>query len=107
MLYGSVPFKGRDESALLESIEKGRYARRNEQVSERTQNLLKEMLTPKPEDRIELMDILDIVSDYEFEMRTKRLEELREISRSNVKIYGAPGALSCGFELDQNRSEVR
>lgn len=33
MLYGCVPFKGRDERAILESIEKGRFSGRLQEVS--------------------------------------------------------------------------
>lgn len=65
------------------------------------------MLTPKPEDRIELLDILDIVSDFEAEAREKKLEEYRVKSLSKLELMGAPGGLSCGLELELNRADVR
>jgi serine/threonine protein kinase len=84
MLYGCLPFRGSDERALLESIEKGKLPARAQGVSQRTQDLLKDMLTPKPEDRIELLDILDIVSTFELEAQAKKLEEYR--ARSLTKL---------------------
>ena len=41
MLYGVMPFKGRDTRALIEAIERGRMIETDTNVSPRTQNLLK------------------------------------------------------------------
>ena len=41
MLYGVMPFKGRDTRALIESIERGRMMEADASVSDRTRNLLK------------------------------------------------------------------
>jgi hypothetical protein len=65
MLYGSVPFKARDQQALLEAIENNRCSLENAEVSQETKIMLKEMLAPKPEDRMELYQALDIITKYE------------------------------------------
>jgi serine/threonine protein kinase len=74
MLYGCVPFKARDQQSLLDAIDKGPLQNTSSGVSQGTQELLKEMLTPKPEDRIELLDVLDIVAGFEAEGQARRLE---------------------------------
>jgi serine/threonine protein kinase len=44
MLYGVIPFRGRDVRALIESIERGKMNEAEAAVSPKTRNLLKEML---------------------------------------------------------------
>jgi hypothetical protein len=46
---------------------------------------------------MELLDVLDRVSDYETEAKMNKLEAYRAISRSRLNCFGAPGGLSCGF----------
>lgn len=96
MLYGCLPFKARDEQALLEAIDRGVHCA-GEDVSQGTQELLREMLTPKPEDRIELLDVLDIVAGFEAEEQARRLEEYRASSLSQLQFLCVPGGLSCGL----------
>ncbi len=52
MLYGTMPFKGRDTRTLIEAIEIGKISKAGATVSGKTQTLLKDMLRPEPEDRI-------------------------------------------------------
>ena len=54
MLYGVMPFKGRDTRALIESIDRGSIKENNTSVSDKTRNLLREMLQAEPENRIDL-----------------------------------------------------
>ena len=48
MLYGVLPFKGRDTKSLIEAIEMGNLSTHNELVSERIRDLLKSVLNPEP-----------------------------------------------------------
>ena len=64
MLYGAVPFKGRDTKSLIEAIEMGKLSAQNEMVSERIRELLKNMLKAEPEERIDLKDVINYVSSY-------------------------------------------
>ena len=64
MLYGAVPFKGRDTKSLIEAIEIGKLSAQNEMVSERIRELLKNMLKAEPEERIDLKDVINYVSSY-------------------------------------------
>ena len=54
MLYGVMPFKGRDTRALIESIDRGNIKENNSSVSDKTRKILKEMLQAEPENRIDL-----------------------------------------------------
>ena len=64
MLYGAVPFKGRDTKSLIEAIEMGKLSAQNEMVSESIRELLKNMLKAEPEERIDLKDVINYVSSY-------------------------------------------
>jgi hypothetical protein len=65
MLYGTVPFKGRDTKSLIEAIEIGKLSIHNQMVSERIRGLLKSMLKAEPEERIDLQDLINYVSSYQ------------------------------------------
>lgn len=54
MLYGVVPYKGRDTKSLIEAIELGKLSAHNEKISDKIRNLLSNMLKPEPSERIEL-----------------------------------------------------
>ena len=99
MLYGSVPYKARDYKTLLEAIENNRCSLENAEVSQETKIMLKEMLAPKPEDRMELYQALDIITKYESEQLGKRIDELRRINHKNRDNFAVPGGNSCGFDL--------
>lgn len=43
------------------------------EVSNKTKNILKDMLQSEPDNRIELNEILDFVCDYELERKEERL----------------------------------
>ena len=64
MLYGAVPFKGRDTKSLIEAIEMGKLSAQNEMVSESIRELLKNMLKAEPEERIDLKDVINYDSSY-------------------------------------------
>ena len=99
MLYGSVPYKARDYKTLLEAIENNRCSLENAEVSQETKTMLKEMLAPKPEDRMELYQALDIITKYESEQIGKKIEELRGINHRNQRNFALPGGISCGIDL--------
>ena len=103
MLYGSVPFKARDQQALLEAIENNRCSLENAEVSQETKIMLKEMLAPKPEDRMELYQALDIITKYESQQIGKKIEELRSIHHRNRGKFVSPGEISCGLYLAELR----
>lgn len=61
--------------------------------------MLKEMLAPKPEDRMELYQALDIITKYESQQIGKKIEELRSIHHRNRGNFAVPGGISCGLDL--------
>lgn len=103
MLYGSVPYKARDHNTLLQAIENKRCSLQSVEVSQETKTMLKEMLAPKPEDRMELYQALDIITKYEIQQIERRIEELRAISHQNQGSFAIPGGISCGLDLNLPR----
>jgi serine/threonine-protein kinase ULK/ATG1 len=100
MLYGAAPFQFcGDYGKLLKAKDCGMKQNKIVKISQKSKDLLKGMLEPNPENRINLNGVLDFMDEYNFQQREIRLRFYKKLSIQSLMGVGVVGSIICAMNM--------
>lgn len=103
MLFGCAPFKGKNNQALVKSIEKGLKKEARAEATPEVRQLLEKMLNPDPKSRIDMNGVLEFLEDYREQQARARVAQYRELTLKVTSGLGVMGAMLAAFNFPPPR----